>query len=129
MILAVEAGRARLALQTRNENEGFAPLTWFDVMVPDIEEALPQSAASTSDLIRSYLWNTLRHVLTYGLDNSCWQQFRPGVYRLDYADESVVDRWDGARLVGCDGDHAVNCGLFACPRPRHLCVTSSVNAM
>lgn len=105
------AGTAELRLEMRREEGGYDLVFPFIVSVPRITTPRPHSVDTGSDRIRAFLRREMHAALAVG-------RLGPGVYRVQHAGETVIDRWNGEAMIGCVGvEHDVNCGWFACPYP------------
>lgn len=108
MRLMASPGPTQLRLDIRRRS-GFELARWLDVVVPTILDTPGSTVETGRDRLRAFLY----HCLGVGVNVG---QREPAVYRIVFAGETVMDRWDGRVLTGCDpGTHVIDCGLFACP--------------
>jgi hypothetical protein len=110
MALVAEPGSVQLLLEVfRDERRCFVPVGRVGVVVPAIHVTPDNSVETGSDTLRAFLHYRMNVALAEGLRED-------GVYRIRFAGETIVDRWRGGVLVGCqDIPHVTDCGWFACP--------------
>lgn len=111
MGLLVTPGPATMCLEVYRKPYGFEPVTEFPVTVPRIRDAPRQHLNSGRDILRALIHYRM-HVELAARD------LPSDIYRIRFAGETIIDRWTGTALVGCDGEpaHVIDCGWFACPR-------------
>ena len=103
----------RLELKILRDGQ-FDALECFTIPAPPNAMTPASTVGRGAEELRAHLRAWMFQALNGGLR----MRFPAGVYSVSYAGETVLDRWDGNVLIGCDGAHATYCGIYACPRPR-----------
>lgn len=103
--------RVLINLELQREH-GYITVRKLDLPRPMFTNKVSRLTTSR-DLLRSWLHHQMHRTLDGG-------RMTPGLYRMIYDGECVVDLWTGKAMAGCASlpEHVSDCGLYACPRRR-----------